>query len=675
MAVTAAPSLAAAVAVAPTAGAAGAAAFRLLVVDDDLATIRQLGAMLLDLARVSFATSGEDALAMARTQCPDLILLDAEMPGLHGFEVFQALRADPRTAAVPVVFATSHTDPEIEAATLRMGAADFISKPLVASQVLARVRRLLQQRQRPTPDGDAAQRRPRVLIVDDEPASIQLLQGLLAEVGDCYFALDGGRALEMAAALQPDLLLLDVGMPGLDGFEVCRRVKAEPRCQGLAVAFVSQHGQPGNEALGFESGGDDFIAKPFDNGVLLARARRLIDRKRRADAELEAVRTHWQGLGDRRLAEVVAAASDAIVVADADDRIVLANRAACLLFGLPDGQACGQALQHHLPAFDGSGDAAMLAGRQPVRRADGSMLAAELAVSVLGSGRDRLHTCVLRDNAERDRQEALALQRAEVEAARRATAAMLAFIAHEMGNSLNAVVGFSELARSDTRAPLPPAQAQRIDYIAQAAQRLQALLRDVLDLNRLEAGKFRVEAAALDPAQVVRAACGELAAAAERAGASFRHDLPAAPLRICVDAHRLQQCLGNLLSNALKYGQPGGRIDIAVRAEGPDVLMAVRDDGPGLSEDQLAHVFEPYNRLGREAGKAPGTGLGLLLTRELAQAMGGRLEIESTLGAGSCFTLRFPALASGDTRDIADPTDPTDAIDTTDPSPSRGPAR
>lgn len=613
-------------------------AFRLLVVDDDLATIRQLGRLLSGFAQVSFATGGEDALALARTQRPDLILLDAEMPGLSGFEVFKALRADPRTAVVPVVFATSHTEPEVEAATLRMGAADFISKPLVPSQVLARVRRQLLRSHRPAPDAAMTARAPRVLIVDDDPASVQLLQGLLTEVGDCYVAPDGVRALELAAALQPDLLLLDIDVPGLDGFEVCRRVKAQSRCLGIAVAFITEYAHAENEAQGFDSGADDFIAKPFDSDVLLARVRRLIDRKRRVDADLEAVRAHWQGLGDARVAEIVAAASDAIVVADAEDRIVLANRAACALFRLPPGGAAGQRLKHFLPACSGDGPAA---GRQPVRRADGSAVTVELTVSAVGVGPDLLRTCVLRDTTERDREEALVRERAEVEAARHATTAMLGFIAHEMGNSLNAVVGFAQLAGSDAAAPLPAVQAQRLEHIARAAAQLQALMSDVLDLNRLEAGKFRVEAEPLDPAQIVCASCSELAVQAEQAGARFRHDLPTEALYIRADRRRLHQCLTNLMSNAIKYGRPDGRIDVAVRGQGADVLIEIRDDGSGLTEDQLAHLFEPYNRLGRDIGKTPGTGLGLLLTRELVVAMGGRLVVQSTVGAGSCFTLHF----------------------------------
>jgi PAS domain S-box-containing protein len=373
----------------------------------------------------------------------------------------------------------------------------------------------------------------------------------------------------------------------------------------------------------------------------VARVGRLVERKRRVEADIEAVRAHWQGIGNARVAEIVGAASDAIVAADTGGRIVLANRAACTLFGVPAGAAVGLPLQTFLPTIASRGSTGPAAAREQVRRRDGSTVAVEVALSQVGSGDEALQTCVLRDTTERDRSEADQRQRSEADAARRATAAMLSFIAHEMGNPLNAILGFSELARSDAAEPLPAAQAQRLGYIVDSARRLQLLMQDVIDLNRLEAGQFRIESSAVDPAQVVRDVCTELAPAAERAGVALVQTLPPAPALVTADPRRLHQCLANLASNAIKYGGRGGRVEIAVQPHGPQVLIAVRDTGPGLTPAQCARLFEPYNRLGRDATQVPGTGLGLLLTRELAAAMGGRLAVDSEVGAGSCFTLRL----------------------------------
>ena len=112
----------------------------LLLVDDDLATIQLLASMLSDLGNLRFATSGEDALRLARELVPDLILLDAEMPGMSGFEVCQAFKADPLLADVPVIFVTSHSGPEFEVSGFELGAADFIAKPISGPQAMARIK-------------------------------------------------------------------------------------------------------------------------------------------------------------------------------------------------------------------------------------------------------------------------------------------------------------------------------------------------------------------------------------------------------------------------------------------------------------------------------------------------------------------------------------------------------
>ena len=117
------------------------------------------------------------------------------------------------------------------------------------------------------------------------------------------------------------------------------------------------------------------------------------------------------------------------------------------------------------------------------------------------------------------------------------------------------------------------------------------------------------------------------------------------------DARRLRQCLDNLLSNAIKYARDGIRIEVEVRTRGSEVALAVQDHGCGLSEDQLAHLFEPYNRLGRAGGAIPGTGLGLTLTRDLVQAMGGRLEVHSQPGRGCRFEILLAASQLPDKQD------------------------
>lgn len=221
------------------------------------------------------------------------------------------------------------------------------------------------------------------------------------------------------------------------------------------------------------------------------------------------------------------------------------------------------------------------------------------------------------------------------------SAAMLSYIAHEIGNPVNAIRGFAQLMQAS---PLPAGQAERLSHILEAVDRLKHLIADVGDIARMESGQFSVETRRIELGGFLRHACVAAQAQAALAGLQLSLRLPAGAVTVRADERRLRQCLDNLLSNALKYGHGGGRIDIDVERRGDHVVLAVQDQGDGFSDSQMAQLFEPYNRLGRDGGAIPGTGLGLTLTRELMRAMGGRLQVHSDgAGRGARFELLLRA--------------------------------
>lgn len=612
----------------------------LLVVDDDLAVIEYLGRLLKDFAQVSFATTGEDALRLAAQHRPDLVLLDIELPGLSGFEVCRQLRAAPGLRHVPIIFATSHVDADTEAIALQLGADDFLRKPFDDVQVLARLRTQLRSAAETSDEAATPAVGPaRILIVDDDATSIQLVRSLLADLGECHFALNGAQALTLVGELKPDLILLDIDLPDSDGFLVCKQLRDDPALGQMPIMFLTQSQAVAQEARALALGGDDFVRKPFSAPVLRARVRRLVDRKRSLERYLDQVDHRHRQISDARVAAVVQACKDAIVVADAEGRVVMANAAACTLLDVADESLA----QLRLAELLGTDDH----GHDCVRRASGQQIPVEVSSSTEGQGSDALTVHVLRDTRERDRLQALLRRQDEAAAARRATASMLSYIAHEIGNPVNVIRGFAQLMQADSAAPLPPAQAKKLSHILDAVGRLGSLLGDVGDVARMEAGQFRVEIGEVELHAVAQQACDQAADQAKAAGLRLTAPQQAAPVRVRADARRLRQCLDNLLSNAIKYGggadSSGPGIEVEIQARGSRVMLAVQDHGRGLSEDQLAHLFEPYNRLGRSGSAIPGTGLGLTLTRDLVQAMGGQLLAHSQPGHGCRFEMLLPA--------------------------------
>jgi signal transduction histidine kinase len=217
-------------------------------------------------------------------------------------------------------------------------------------------------------------------------------------------------------------------------------------------------------------------------------------------------------------------------------------------------------------------------------------------------------------------------------------------MSHELRTPLNAMLGFAQLLRADAQKRLTPLEFSQLEHIHRAGWHLLALVNDVLDVSRIEAGNFemRIRAVALHP--ILVAAAGTLEPLARKHGVTIDCPVEDATARPYVQADplRLEQVFLNLISNAVKYNRPGGHVRIDVHTQGDRVDIDVADSGIGMSSEQLAHLFEPFNRLGHEHGGIEGTGLGLSLTRELVLQMKGELVFSSRTGEGTTAQVRLP---------------------------------
>ena len=247
-------------------------------------------------------------------------------------------------------------------------------------------------------------------------------------------------------------------------------------------------------------------------------------------------------------------------------------------------------------------------------------------------------------------------ERALAQAANAAKTQFLSRVSHELRTPLHAVLSFTELMASDTAHPLPAAQQRRLAHVQQAGQHLQALIDDLLDLSLVEAGRLQVRLEALDLGPLLAELQALVQPQADALDIRMAWCAVPAAARVQADARRLRQVLLNLLGNAIKYNRPQGqvRVDVARQADGWSI--AVSDNGLGIPPERMGELFQPFNRLGRERGPVAGVGLGLALSQLLVQAMGGRIEAQSTLadaqgqGGGTTFRLRLPPAAAGAAR-------------------------
>ncbi len=374
-------------------------------------------------------------------------------------------------------------------------------------------------------------------------------------------------------------------------------------------------------------------------------------------------RIHMQAAlrqGEVRIAALIDAVNDGVVTIDAADRIVLFNRAAERLFGVPARDAIGGPVQRFVPRqlrhADGLRGEASHPGEVDTKvrellgkRADGEEFPLEASFSHLDTERGTLVTAVLRDatglqtaRAERQAREAL-------EASSQAKTDFLSRMSHELRTPLNAVLGFAQLLRLDASEPPSLQQLERIQRIENAGAHLLALVNDVLDLSRVESGHMTVNLEPVDLRAAVEDAMSMVLplATMTRIGTRImgrRDDLLSlddGDIFVMADRVRLRQVLVNLLSNAVKYNRPGGEVAVSWQSAGDRCELRIRDDGVGIAPEKLERLFEPFNRLGAEQSKIEGTGIGLVLSRRLAELMRGDLRIESVLGSGTEALLTF----------------------------------
>ncbi len=232
--------------------------------------------------------------------------------------------------------------------------------------------------------------------------------------------------------------------------------------------------------------------------------------------------------------------------------------------------------------------------------------------------------------------------RAAAEKANLAKSDFLSSMSHELRTPLNAVLGFAQLMES---ASPPPTAAQKlsIDHIQQAGWYLLRLINEILDLATIESGKTTISQESMALSDVLQDCKAMIAPQAKKRGIRMAFPEFEDHFYVWADRTRIKQVLVNLLSNAIKYNRVDGAVVVeCTRSEGR-VRVSVRDTGAGLAPERLAQLYQPFNRLGQEHGAEEGTGIGLVVTKQLVELMGGVLGVESAVGAGSTFWVEFPA--------------------------------
>jgi PAS domain S-box-containing protein len=395
-----------------------------------------------------------------------------------------------------------------------------------------------------------------------------------------------------------------------------------------------------------------------ESGTLFSASIRDISLRLQEEAEARRIQQH--------LLSAVESIQGAFAIFDDRDRLVLCNSAYRQIIGTTlAGNIVGRSFQELLTASVDTGTFASAHPSELVSRWIAYHHAPKGVLEVSASGGQHLRvverptpeggvvTSIFDITDDVAHEEALRRAQALAEEASSAKSEFLSSMSHELRTPLNAVLGFAQLLQRDKKAPLSPRQQERVEHVVRGGEHLLRLIDDVLDLARIEAGNVLVSLEPVLLSAVLSEVMATLEPMATRAQVRLlRAVLPQETLQVVADRTRLKQILMNYGANAIKYGRAGGSAEFMASDRDGVVRISVRDDGLGIPLDKQPNIFQPFQRAGQETGPIEGTGIGLVISKRLAELMGGAVGFESTEGVGSRFWLELSAPAddqSGDT--------------------------
>lgn len=489
-----------------------------------------------------------------------------------------------------------------------------------------------------------------ILVVDDNTASRYSTARFLKSAGFATLeAATGAEAIELAET-GPDAVVLDVNLPDMDGFDVCKALRARANTARIPIIHLSAtFVGAADKARGLEMGADGYLTHPVEPPVLVATIRAFL---RARDAE-EGMRR-----SEERFRAIFDQAINGISLLSRDLVYVEVNTAMCQMLGRNREEIVGYSSSdfvspdsvNKLAEISRELDiAGVWRGTFPLVRSDGRLIELEWNISIHSEPGVRL--AVVTDITERrlaeiERDRLLSSERSarsEAERANRLKDEFLATLSHELRTPLNAIVGWSQLLKRRGSADIADYR-DGIDAIERNALVQAQLINDLLDVARITSGKLRLELQSIDAAQVTRNAILALIPSATAKGVTIKQEIDEESGLISADPARLQQVIWNLISNSVKFTPKGGEICVCLKRTGSGIELTVSDDGEGIRSEFLPHIFETFRQEdGATTRYHEGLGLGLAIVKRLVEMHGGSVTAHSPgERKGSSFVVRLP---------------------------------
>jgi len=487
-----------------------------------------------------------------------------------------------------------------------------------------------------------------ILVIDDTPENLNLLSAMLTEQGyKVRSVTKGSTGLRGAQAAPPDLILLDVNMPQMNGYEVCQQLKKDDRTCEIPVIFISALGDVLDKVKAFAVGGVDYITKPFQVEEVLARIEThlticQLQKQLQAQNLLLQQEIHDREKAEEKFSKAFRSSPNPIAIATVEEgkfidinpsflrmsgysqKEVIGHSAAELNLGIPQ-EIYEQALQQLL-------ETGSLQNQEcEFRTKNGEIKSVLLSLELIDLSGIQCTLNIVNDITERKRLEN----------------EFISLVSHELRTPLTSLMGSLDILCAGKLGTLT-SQGQNVLRIAITnTERLIRLINDILDLERMKSGKIAMQKVKCNTAKILNQAVESMQALADRA--QIKLIAQTLDVEIWADPDRLLQTFTNLLSNAIKFSESSSNVWINTELKKSEnshfdlILFTVKDQGRGIPTDKLHLIFERFQQVdASDSRKKGGTGLGLAICRHIVEQHEGKIWAESVLGEGSTFHILLP---------------------------------
>lgn len=509
----------------------------------------------------------------------------------------------------------------------------------------------------------------KILVVDDLDDNRRLLGELLEESGYLVSeARDGQQALEAIQADRPDLVLLDLLMPIMDGFGVLAALKQQ-HGTFLPVIVVTALVDQEVRLRALALGAHEFLAKPIDRTELLVRvgvmielkiAKELLEQKNRALAATVVVQTRALGVAEQQLALTFKHAAIGIAIIEDDQGFAVRVNPALermtgylsdelrarpiWSFGRPEDQAENQLLLTEL--FAGLRESFRIGGQLIQHDGEPLWINSTVTLSRDEEGQPSLAIALIEDVSERFERESLQADRIlRMEAAELYKDEFLSVMSHELRTPLNFIMGFASTLEDEVQGPINPAQRHALGKIMNGSDHMLRLVEDLLEVATIQADGLTLYPEPTAYAVLVASVLAALQPLAAKKDLRLAMQIDAT-CNLVLDPARITQVLTNLVGNAIKFTGPGGQITVQTRLAAGEVVTEVTDTGMGIDPADREKLFKRFSQVNMSKTRSVGgTGLGLAIAKGLVEAHGGSIDYVSRLGEGSTFFFTLPIVA------------------------------